>query len=90
MSKPISLWRVGSKVKFNVYSGDDSGEDNIVCMCRTQQQAKLIVESVNMALVARSAVDVYCVTCDMRSGDNPKPCKSEDGFHTWVLREEQP
>jgi hypothetical protein len=40
-------WRQGGKVKRNVYSGPASGDDNIVCMCTTVEQAERIVNAVN-------------------------------------------
>lgn len=47
-SEPVIPWRVGSKVKFNVYSGPNP--EDIVCMCRTPELAALIVSSVNVYL----------------------------------------
>ncbi len=40
------LWRIGAKVKLNVYEGDRP-----VCQCHTEADAKAIVDAVNASLL---------------------------------------
>lgn len=46
------FWRVGNKVKINVYDG----EDRPICQCHNEKDAELIVSAMNAAIEAHNDI----------------------------------
>ena len=51
---PPPLWRVGRKVKLNVYEGGPVG-GRPICQCHTEEDARRIVTAVNAQIKAQES-----------------------------------
>ncbi len=50
-AQPDVLWRVGGRVKLNVYEGNNPGRP--ICQCHTVEDAQRIVDAVNTIIAMR-------------------------------------